>query len=65
MHGYISNHYAYDLFNYLNKIYSIVLEEDTSEDAINNIWDDIFIEDVEFINIKKERILLENKKRDY
>lgn len=63
MHGYISNHYAYDLFNYLNKIYSIVLEEDTSEDAINNIWDDIFIEDVEFINIKKERILLENKKK--
>ena len=23
MHGYISNHYAYDLFNYLNKIYSM------------------------------------------
>jgi len=62
MHTYISNHYAYDLFDYLNKIYDVVLEEDTSEEAIDNIWDDIFSEDIDFRKIEKEIEFLEKRK---
>ena len=63
MHTYISNHYAYDLFDYLNKVYDVVLEEDTSEEAIDNIWNDIFSEDIDFRKIKREIDILERKKR--
>ena len=64
MHGYISNHYAYDLFDYLNKVYSIILEEDTSEQAIDSVWNDIFSEDIEFRNIKREINLLKYKREE-
>ena len=62
MHTYISNHYAYDLFDYLNKIYDVVLEEDTSEEAIDNIWDDIFSEDIDFRKIEKENHYFKGEK---
>lgn len=64
MHGYISNNYAYDLFSYLNKIYSIVLEEDTSETTIEDVWGDIFSEDVEFKNIQKNIEDLQDKREE-
>lgn len=54
MHTYISDHYSYDLFDYLNKIYDVVLEGDTSQEAIDNIWDDFFAGDIEFKDIKKK-----------
>lgn len=63
MHTYISNHYAYDLFDYLNKVYDVALEEDTSEEAIDNIWNDIFSEDIDFRKIKREIELLERRKK--
>ncbi len=62
MHGYISNNYAYNLFSYLNKIYSIVLEEDISESTIEDVWDDIFSEDMEFKNIQKNIRDLQNER---
>lgn len=64
MHGYISNYYAYNLFNYLNRIYSIVLEGDTSEEAIDDIWDDIFNKDMELTKILDTIKNLEEKKKD-
>src|SRR5690606_26962947 len=63
-HGYISNYYAYNLFNYLNRIYSIVLEGDTSEEAIDDIWDDIFNKDMELTKILDTIKNLEEKKKD-
>ncbi len=62
MHTYISDYYAYGLFDYLNKIYDVVLEGDTSQEAIDNIWGDVFAEDIEFKNIKAEVDLLKSKK---
>ncbi len=62
MHGYISNNYAYDLFTYLNKVYSVVLEEDTRDDTIETVWDDIFSEDIELKNIQNDIKNLQNEK---
>ena len=50
MHGYISNYYAYNLFNYLNRIYSIVLEGDTRR-SYRRYMDDIFNKDMELTKI--------------
>lgn len=64
MHGYISNYYSNDLFNYLNKIYAIVLEEDTSRAAIDEIWNDVFGEYLEFKNLEEEKENLKNTKKE-
>ena len=65
MHTYISDYYAYGLSDYLNKIYDVVLEGDTSQRTIDNIWRDVFSEDIEFKNIKIEVDLLKSKKRKF
>lgn len=64
MHGYISDHYAFNLFDSLNRIYSTVLEEDTSEEAIEDIWDNVFNKDLELRNIQETIEVLKVKKKN-
>ncbi|MDD2493616.1 MAG: hypothetical protein PHE29_00305 [Tissierellia bacterium] len=59
MHGYISNHYADSFFDYLNKVYSILLKYDVSESNIDSIWKDVFEEENDNESIEKEITKLE------
>lgn len=59
MHGYIGNHYADSFFDYLNKVYSILLKHDVSESNIDSIWKDVFEEENNNDSIEKEINMLE------
>ena len=54
MHGYISNHYAYSFFDYLNKVYSVLLKYDASESNIDRIWNDVFEKEINDISLGRE-----------
>ena len=54
MHGYICNHYTDSFFDYLNKVYSILLKYDVSEANIDSIWGDVFEEENNNESIEKE-----------
>lgn len=72
MHSYISNHYAGNFFDYLNRVYTILLKNDVSEDSIERIWKDVFESEYDNKNLENEikeleKIILELKeeKREY
>jgi len=59
MHGYISNYYVGDFFDYLNKVYTKLLKYDVSEDSIERIWSYIFEDEINNEKLDKEIKVLE------
>lgn len=64
MHGYIGDHYAGKLLDYLNAAYTSYLKYDVSERAMEGLWSDLFNLEDQQISIKSEIETLEEKEHN-